>query len=173
MSAMNPDSTSNTKPEHPRPWLVPHYVATRQRTADLVKTTVDRLIQGGQKITLEAICKLSRELDPQGKGITKDGILGNTEAYAYCQQRRTSPKRTPNRRSSGSVTTTSRLPTDPQRDLNQVRRRYLRERKPDLVERLLTVEQAYIDSQQQLARLQFELLEKQQEEQKKHQNRSF
>jgi hypothetical protein len=144
----------------------------RQRTTDLVKMTVDRLLQDNQKVTLEAICKLSQELDPQGKGITKDGILGNTEAYAYYQQRRTSPKRTSSRSSSGSMTT-SRLPTDPQRDLSLVRRRYLRERKSDLVERLLTVEQAYIDSQQQLARLQFELLEKQQEEQKKHQNRSF
>lgn len=170
---MNPDSTSKTKPEHPRPWLVQHYAATRQRTTDLVKTAVDRLIQDGQKVTLEAICKLSQELDPQGKGITKDGILGNTEAYAYYQQYRTSLKRMPSRIPSRTVTTTTRLPTDPQRDLNQVRRRYLQERKSDLVERLLTVEQAYIDSQQQLARLQFELLEKQQEEQKKHQNRSF
>jgi hypothetical protein len=69
--------------------------------------------------------------------------------------------------------TTYRLPTDPQRNLGQVRRRYLRERKPDLVERLLSVEQAYIESQQQLARLQFELLEQQQKAQKKQKNRSF
>src|SRR5262249_7718731 len=100
-------------------------------------------------------------------------ILGNAEAYAYYQQRGTSLKRTPSRISSRSTTTTFCLPTDPQRDLDQVRRRYLRERKPDLVERLLTVEQAYIDTQQRLAQLQFELLEKQQEEQKKHQNGSF
>jgi hypothetical protein len=68
---------------------------------------------------------------------------------------------------------TYRLPTDPGRDLGSVRRRYLRERKPDLVERLLLVDQAYIESQQQLARLQFELLEQQQKAQKKQENRSF
>jgi hypothetical protein len=50
---------------------------------------------------------------------------------------------------------------------------YLRERKPDLVERLLFVEQAYIESQQQLARLQFELLDQQQKTQKRHENASF
>ncbi len=68
---------------------------------------------------------------------------------------------------------TYRLPTDPGRDLGAVRRRYLRERKPDLVERLLSVEQAYIESQQQLARLQFELLEHQQKMQKKRENPSL
>ena len=169
---MNRHSILNTTAEQPRPWLMQHYAATRQRTVDLVKMTVDRLIQDKQTVTIEAICKLSQQLDPQGKGIKKAGILGNAEAYAYYQQHRTSRRRTPGRASHRTVTT-YRLPTDPQRDLGQVRRRYLRERKPDLVERLLFVEQAYIESQQQLARLQFELLEQQQKMQKKRENRSF
>ncbi len=163
---------SNTTPEHPRPWLVRHYAATRQRTVDLVKMTVDRLIQDEQTITVEAICRRSQQLDPQGKGIKKAGILGNAEAYAYYQQHRTSHHRTSGR-VSHRVLMTYRLPTDPGRDLGQVRRSYLRERKLDLVERLLSVEQAYIESQQQLARLQFELLEQQQKAQKKRENRSF
>ncbi len=169
---MNQHSILNTTPEQPRPWLKHHYAAVRQRTVDLVKMTVDRLIQDGQAITIEAICQRSQQLDPQGKGIKKAGILGNAEAYAYYQQHRTSRRRTPGRASHRTVTT-YRLPTDPQRDLGQVRRRYLRERKPDLVARLLFVEQAYIESQQQLARLQFELLEQQQKMQKKRENRSF
>ena len=169
---MNQHSILNTTPEQPRPWLKHHYAAVRQRTVDLVKMTVDRLIQDGQAITIEAICQRSQQLDPQGKGIKKAGILGNAEAYAYYQQHRTSRRRTPGRASHRAVTT-YRLPTDPQRDLGQVRRRYLRERKPDLVERLLSIEQAYIESQQQLARLQFELLEQQQKTQKRPENRSF
>ena len=52
-------------------------------------------------------------------------------------------------------------------------RRYLRESKAALVERLLSVEQAYLESQQQLARLQFELLDQQQKAQKRHENTSF
>jgi hypothetical protein len=63
------------------------------------------------------------------------------------------------RRASHKAGSTRRLPTDPGRDPGAVRRRYLRERKPDLVERLLFVEQAYIESQQQLAQLQFALVE--------------
>jgi hypothetical protein len=169
---MNQHSISNTTPEQSRPWLLQHYAATRQRTVDLVKMTVDRLIQEGQTVTIEAICKLSQQLDPQGKGIKKAGVLGNEEAYAYYQQRRTSRASTPGRVSHRAVMT-HRLPTVPGRNLGSARRRYLRERKPDLVERLLLVEQAYIESQQQLARLQFELLEQQQKAQKKRENHSF
>src|SRR6266568_3157992 len=172
MRAMNQHSISNITHEQARPWLEQHYQATRQRTVSLVKAAVDQLVKEGQSVTIEAICKLSQQLDPQGKGIRKAGILGNAEAYAYYQQHRTSRRRTPGRASHRTVTT-YRLPTDPQRDLGQVRRRYLRERKPDLVERLLSIEQAYIESQQQLARLQFELLEQQQKTQKRPENRSF
>ena len=169
---MNRHSTLNMTPKQPRPWLQQHYAATRQRTVDLVKLTVNRLIQEGQTVTIEAICKQSQQLDPQEKGIKKAGVLGNAEAYAYYQQHRTS-RAAPPKRASHKAGSTHRLPTDPGRDLGAVRRRYLRERKPDLVERLLFVEQAYIESQQQLARLQFELLDQQQKTQKRHENTSF
>ena len=56
------------------------------------------------------------------------------------------------------------------RDLKRARRRYLCERKADLVERLLSVEHAYVESQQQLARLQFDLLEQQQPGRKPSEN---
>jgi hypothetical protein len=169
---MNQHAISNTTQEPPRPWLLQHYAATRQRTIDLVKMTVDRLIQEKQKVTIESICKRSQHLDPRGKGIKKAGILGNAEAYAYYQQYR-AHRPSPPRQISRQAAVTYRLPTDPGRDLGAVRRRYLRERKPDLVERLLLVEQAYIESQQQLARLQFELLEQQQKVQKKRENHTF
>src|SRR6266496_5836501 len=167
---MNQHTISNTTPQPPRPWLLQHYAATRQRTIDLVKMTVDRLIQEKQTVTIESICKRSQQLDPQGKGIKKAGVLGNAEDYAYYQQHRAFQASTPGQ-ISRRTTMTHRLPTDPGRDLGAVRRRYLRERKPDLVERLLLVEQAYIESQQQLAHVQFELFEQQQKAQKKRENR--
>ena len=165
-------SMSNTTPKQDRPWLQQHYQATRERTVRLVKAAVDRLIKDGKAVTIEAICQQSQQLDPQGKGIKKAGVLGNAEAYAYYQQHH--PSRTTTRgRALPKAESTHRLPTDPSRDLGAVRRRYLRECKPDLVERLLFVEQAYIESQQQLARLQFELLDQQQKAQKKRENTSL
>lgn len=164
---------SNTTRERARPWLEKHYEATRQHTVNLVKTAVDQLVKEKRSVTIEAICQQSQQLDPQGKGIKKAGILGNAEAYVYYRQHCASPRRTGGRVSRQAATVVHRLPTDPHRDLRQVRRRYLRESKAALVERLLSVEQAYLESQQQLARLQFELLDQQQKAQKRHENTSF
>lgn len=168
---MNPHSMSNTPHEQARPWLEQHYQATRERTVNLVKNAVDQLIKDKRSVTIEAIRQQSQQIDPQGKGIKKAGILGNAEAYAYYQQHRTSHAVTRGRASS-KTGSAHRLPTDPGRDMGAVRRRYLRERKPDLVERLLFVEQAYIESQQQLAQVQFELLDQQQRDQKRRENTS-
>jgi hypothetical protein len=162
---------SNTTPDRARPWLEQHYQATRQRTVSLVKAAVDQLVKEGRSVTIEAICKLSQQLDPQGKGIKKAGIFGNEEAYAYYRQHCAALHQT--HASRRPVTKNYRLPTDPHRDLKQARRRYLRERKADLVKRLLSVEQAYMESQQQLAQLQFDLLEQQQKAQKGHENSSL
>jgi hypothetical protein len=46
--------------------------------------------------------------------------------------------------------------------VDRVRQRYLKQSKIDLVERLLIVEQTYAEKLQQLARLNFELVEHQQ-----------
>src|SRR6266705_2799196 len=148
MRAMNQHSISNITHEQARPWLEQHYQATRQRTVSLVKAAVDQLVKEGQSVTIEAICKLSQQLDPQGKGIRKAGILGNEQAYAYYRHHCTSQHRAARRIQRQPATTAYRLPTDPHRDLGQVRRRYLRESKTALVERLLSVEQAYLESQQ-------------------------
>jgi hypothetical protein len=172
---MTPPSTSNAIREPSRPWLEKHYEATRQRTGSLVKTAVDHLIRHGQTVTIEAIGQQSQQLDPLGKGVKKAGILGNAEAYAYYRQhsthRRAGDRKTRSPRRSASARYS--LPTALHRDLQQVRRRYLRESKHDLVERLVTVEQAYLESQQQLAHLQFEILEQQQHVQKRQENASF
>jgi hypothetical protein len=164
---------SNIAHARARAWLEQHYQATRQRTGSLVKGAVDQLVKEKRSVTIEAICQQSQQLDPQGKGIKKAGILGNAEAHAYYRQHCASPRRTGGRVSHQSATVAHRLPTDLDGDLRQVRRRYLRENKAALVERLLSVEQAYLESQQQLARLQFELLDQQQKTQKRHENTSF
>jgi len=133
---------------------------------NLVKAAVDRLESSGQTVTLEAICARSREVDPEGKGIKKAGIIGNAEAHAYyCkhsvpyrngrgQQRRKGHQ-------LGMATIPSRI--DPDRDVQRVRQRYLLQNKEDLVDRLLAVEQELGKTLQQLASLQFEFLALQQQ----------
>jgi ribosomal protein S21 len=161
---MSRSSSSNNPPNQARSWLQTHYEMKRERTVMLVRKAIDSLRKEGSSITIETVCQRSQLLDPQKRGIGKAGILGNAEAYAYYQQYRTSrPRRQgpATGRSHQKATTAYRLPTNLNRDLKQVRRRYLREQKSDLVERLLYVEQAYVESQQQLAHLQFKLIKMQ------------
>jgi len=164
---MHRNSPSNASTETSRPWLKKHHEARRQRTVDIVKRTVDRLVQEGQTVTIEAICRLSPEVDAQGKGVKKAGVLGNAEAHAYYQQHSKSyqlthgrkPRLSGSRRKQGAMQPPR---IDPERDVDRVRQRYLKQSKVDLVERLLIVEQVYAENQQQLARLQFELADNQQ-----------
>ena len=133
----------------------------RQRTVTLVKATVDRLLQEGRTVTLEAICTLSREIDPEGKGIKKAGVLGNVEAHAYYRQHSTSYQRGlgyQQRRGRQKHASAQPSRIDADRDVKRARQRYLKQPKVDLVERLLSVEQEYAQAKLQLTKLQFELL---------------
>lgn len=159
-SPLNPESAASRQPP---PWLEKHYEEKRQRTVRLVKAAVDQLVKEEQTVTIEAICRRSAEVDHEGRGVKKSAILENPVAHAYYRQHSASYQTAKNRQRRSKPTTsqkqTRRLRIEPRRDVNRTYYRYLRLNKADLVERLLTVEQAYAESQQQLARLQFELLE--------------
>ena len=166
---MNPNLPSNPTPETARPWLQAHYQARRQRTVNLVKATIDRLKEEGLDVTIEAICRVSKDIDPEGKGIKKAGVLGNAEAHRYYQQQSPSYQRYRKRRrqpSPQSQLLGAQSPIEPDRDVGRVRRRYLQLPKATLVERLLSMEQEYATLQEQLVRLQFALVDVQQERKK-------
>jgi len=55
--------------------------------------TVDQLLNDGQTVTLESICARSCEVDSEGKGIKKAGIIGNAEAHAYYRKHSTTYQR--------------------------------------------------------------------------------
>jgi hypothetical protein len=163
---MSHNSPSNATPQltTTRPWLKKYHEARRQRTVDLLKATVDRLLADGQTVTLEAICARSHEVDPEGRGIKKAGILGNAEAHAYYRKHSVTYRsgRGQQRRKRKVSISTQPSRIDPDRDIQRVRQRYLQQTKDNLVERLIAVEQEYAACQQQLARLQFEVLDLQQ-----------
>lgn len=128
---------------------------------------MDQLLQERQTVTIEAICTLSREVDPEGKGITKAGVLGNAEAHAYYRLHSTSYQRGlgyQHRQGRKKQLSTQPARMSAGRDVERVRQRYLLQPKADLVERLIAVEQEYARSQQQLSQLQFELVTLQEQE---------
>jgi len=134
-----------------------HYEEKRQRTVKLVKTAVDHLMSAGQAVTIEAICRTSTALDPEGRGVKKSAVLENPEAHAYYRQHSASYKAAQNRRRKGKsiVASTQPLRIDPHRDVDRVRYRYLQMTKTEIVERLLQVEYAYAELAEQQAKLQF------------------
>ncbi len=168
---MSQSSPSNSAPETSRPWLKKHHEARRQRTVDIVKATVDRLVREGQTVTIEAICQLSPEVDPQGKGVKKASVLDNPVAHAYYREHSTSyqtAQRRKHRLSRQKPMSSRSLRIDSNRNVDRARQRYVQWSKADLVERLLSIEQAYAEMQQQLARLQFEMVAPQQNQEGPH-----
>jgi hypothetical protein len=163
MPRHSPSNETNSEPNQPHPWLLKHYQEKRQRTVRLVKAAVDLLISEKRKVTIEAICRESIELDPDGRGVKKSAILENPEAHAYYRQHSLSYKaaQARKRKSKSVVRAAQSLRIDPHRDEDRARYRYVQMNKADLVERLLKVEQAYAELTVQQARLQFELLEAQ------------
>jgi hypothetical protein len=130
----------------------------------LVKATVDKLLSEKQTVTIEAICRKSIELDPEGRGVKKSSILENPVANAYYRENSTSYRisqgRTGRNKQRVDGLIRSNPPrVDPERDVERARYRYMQQTKQEIVERLLLVEQYYAENQEQLARLQFELAE--------------
>jgi hypothetical protein len=160
MKTTNPNSGLNQESDgvrEPRPWLQKHYQEKRERTIRLVKAAVDQLIKEQQTVTIEAICRKSTEVDPDGRGIRKSAILENSEAHAYYRQHSKSYQVAQARKRQGKSASVKAMPVriDPHRDVDRARYRYLQMTKPEVVERLLTVEQAYADLAEQQASLQF------------------
>ena len=160
----NPPSNTTPRTRTTRPWLKKHHEARRQRTIHLVKATIDRLLADGQVVTLDAICARSPEVDSEGRGVKKAGILGNEEAHAYYRKHSVTYQngRGQQRRKSKVPVSTQPVRIHLDRDIQRVRQRYLQQSKGDLVERLLAVEQEWATCQNQIARLQFALLDLQQ-----------
>lgn len=108
-------------------------------------------------MTIEAICRKSVEVDPDNRGVKKSAVLENPEAHAYYRQHSASYQiaQAHKRKSRSTLLKAAPVRIDPHRDVDRARYRYLHMTKPEIVERLLTVEQAYADLAEQQATLQF------------------
>ena len=64
------------------------YHSKRQRTVELVKRAVDSLQKDKRRVSLASLTARSKELDPEGRGISESAILNNEEARKYYEQHR-------------------------------------------------------------------------------------
>jgi len=140
-------------------WLVERvYEPKRERTIELVKRSIDVLLEQKERISLASIAAASKEVDPERQGVSESAILNNEQARVYYEQHR-SWKGTRRKRSvvAGQPSHPGQL--KPDRDLTQVRQRYLRMGKAALVDRLLAVEQTSAEQQERWLVQQDELLQ--------------
>lgn len=154
-----PQSSSSSESSAPV-WLAEQvYQPKRQRTVDLVHQSVDALRRERVRISLASIAARSRELDPDGVGISESAILTNEEARAYYEQQRSwkhqrrPPTSTPKpkiRPESSSIKLT--------RDEVRVGQRYQRLSKKELVDRLLVAERSAAEWEQRFLAHQDDIL---------------
>ncbi len=160
---MSPLSTSSqengTNSAHS--WLQAQvYEPKRQRTVDLVKSSVDALLKDKQRISLSTVVAKSKELDTEGdgKGISESAILDNDEARVYYESHRSwRGSRRKRSNSKPTLVTVGRV-VKLDRDVARVRQRYLRRSKEALVEQLLLLEQSYAESEERWLQRQDEVL---------------
>lgn len=141
-------STSTLKNDAPS-WLKEQvYAPKKQRTLDLVQRSIQSLLKERKPISLVSIAAISKTIDPTGQGVSESAVLNNEEARALYEQHRTwkgSPRRPTNITKKVKV---PQISTKTDRDQEQVRQRYLRLSKAELVDRLLAAESAYAEQEQ-------------------------
>ena len=152
-------SASRLNPED-RPWLKEKvYGPKRRRTVELVKKSVDSLVADRKRISLTALSARSKEIDPDGRGISETAILNNEEARVYYEQHRSWKAGARNRpralKPIGGIVTAGH---NGDRDAARVRYRYLTRSKSQLVERLLAVENAHAFLQERWLEVNEEIL---------------
>lgn len=157
MKSVRLPSKSNPSLEAPQ-WLQEKvYLPKIERTVSLVKASVDALVEANQPVSKATVVEKSKELDPDGRGVSPSAIKRNPDAYAYYEQHRSYK---PPASNAAIVRSSKRSPVanaspepkvgwiKPGRDLQRVRQRYLRLSKAELVEQLLQVEQGLVEQQE-------------------------
>lgn len=103
----------------------------------------------------------SKIIDPDGRGISRGGILGNSEAKAYYDQYKTwkASRRSKSSHLGEQKGGTAPRRIDPHRDLHRARNRLIRRTKDELVARVLELEQGLGIEEERWIRMNDRLLE--------------
>ncbi|MGG3471589.1 hypothetical protein ABES02_29500 [Neobacillus pocheonensis] len=134
----------NSKTE--RAWLKESHQKRSNRSVEIGKQTIDLLIKKGRPITLTTIAEQSKAIDPEGKGIHPNTIRTNELLYEHYKQHSKTYKHKNNsksNKSNGPVTIENIefQKIKPNRNLENLQRKYMKLSKKELVQRLILTEQ--------------------------------
>lgn len=126
-----------------RPWLKESHQKRSNRSVELGKQAIDLLIKKGEPVTYTNIADISKEIDPEGKGIHPNTLRTNEQLYDYYKQHSLTYKQKEN---SKNVKPTLNIDIDfrkvkPNRSVDNAQRKYMKLSKKELVQRLILAEQ--------------------------------
>jgi len=143
-----------TVPDSPPAALAPVYARKRQRTTRLTEDAIEFLERNHKPISLASITAASRQIDPDGLGVSENGIRTNPDAYKNYREHMT--WKGPTRKRARSPREIA--PQRPSRDLVRARHRHMRLPKKELSERLVLLEEASMEWEERWLRQADELL---------------
>jgi hypothetical protein len=152
----------SSRSSEPPTWLDDVYERRRRQTVRLVELSITALTRAGERASLATIAHASKTVDPEEPdGVSQSAILYNEEADALYRRHAehkplTRRKPSPERRTN--TIDNNRIRVSAERDPGRARARYLRAGNADLVERLLSVEQAYAEMEDRWRRTADDLL---------------
>lgn len=140
-------------------WLDKVHQQRKQRSVSIGIQTIDFLVAHDIPVTYHNISEHSNSFDDNGKGIHMNTIKRNEELHAYYQQHSRTYKvknarKKPEKLSKFDESTVRRI--SPERDLNNVRKKYMQLSKEELVNRLIAVELYVAENQERWVIDQFE-----------------
>jgi hypothetical protein len=123
-----------------KPWLEEAYERRKDRTYEIGKRTIDELVKQGKRVSYRNIEAASRILDPSGKGVHANTVGSNEQLHQYYLQFAKSEKRS-KIRGKASIPSTDFEHLKSNRDLLQLRKRYMRLSRSELAEKLIQAEE--------------------------------
>lgn len=127
-------------------WLKESHQRRSNRSVQIGKQTIDQLIKKGNPITYTTIAQLSKEIDPEGKGIHPNTIRSNEHLYEYYKQHSKTYKQ---KRNSKNNTFNHSITNEdfefhkikPNRNLDNLQKKYMKLSKKELAQRLILAEE--------------------------------
>lgn len=142
-----------------RQWLDKVHQQRKERSVSIGIQTIDFLVEQGIPVTYHNIWEHSKAFDDKEKGIHINTIKRNEELYEYYKKHsRTfkvkNARKKPVKPSKFDESTLRRI--SPERELTNVRKKYMQLSKDELINRLIEVEQYVAENQRRWISNQFE-----------------
>jgi hypothetical protein len=128
-----------------RPWLKESHEKRSNRSVGIGKQAIDLLFKKGELVTYTNVADISKEIDPEGKGIHPNTIRTNEQLYDYYKQYSLTYKQKENSK-NGKPTLNTDINIDfrklkPNRSVENAQRKYMKLPKKELAQRLILAEQ--------------------------------